>query len=45
MTSQCRNGGDSVGTLYMVVLGEVAFHYMVVLGEVAFRYDNVNIQQ
>jgi len=34
MMSQRKNGRDSVGTLYRVVLGEVAF-----------RYDNVNLQQ
>ena len=34
MISQRKNGGNSVGTLYKVVLGEVAF-----------RCDNINIQQ
>jgi len=34
MTSQRKNGHDSVGTLYRVVLGEVAF-----------PYDNVNLEQ
>jgi len=33
-TLQRKNGRDSVGTLYRVVLGEVAF-----------CYDNVNLQQ
>jgi len=33
MTSQRKNGHNSVGTLYRVVLGEMAFHY------------NVNLQQ